>query len=100
MASAAPSPRREKSRPPSPVTHVIVRAARRVAGRLARLFKSLSDDYADWVPDDGQISYTGGNVGIGATTAPHPLTIGGSDPNTVWINRTASGTDDGLFWSY
>jgi hypothetical protein len=64
-------PPEEKARHPKAAPRAIVRAARRVAGRLARLFLALSDDYADWVPGDGQIYYTGGNVGIGATS---PLT--------------------------
>jgi hypothetical protein len=67
-------PPEEKARRPRVAPRAIVRAARRVASRLARLFSPLSEPDPDWVncgSSGNDICYTDGNVGIGATS---PLT--------------------------
>jgi hypothetical protein len=88
----AVQPPEEKARHPKAAPGAIVRAARRVAGRLAQLFQSLSDEYVDWVPGDGQISYTGGNVGIGTSSPGEKLDVYGAIRTSYGIyNVTANG---------
>ena len=68
MLTEKPSERKEKK----PRPRAIVRAARRVAGRLARLFGSLSEPDPDWFNSGDDICYTAGNVGIGMANPVWP----------------------------
>ena len=62
----------EKARRPKAAPSAIVRAARRAAGRLARLFGSLSEPDPDWFNSGDDICYTAGNVGIGMANPVWP----------------------------
>lgn len=66
-------PPEERARRPRVAPPAIVRAARRVAGRLARLFGSLSEPDPDWFNSGDDICYTAGNVGIGTTSPQYRL---------------------------